>query len=186
MERSIWEITTFSGGVRPYQGDKSEQELIAEIGGAFEKSDLPAVFRLIDEQFGKSVFSLRSLFRDEQRRVLDTLLKTTNVDLEELNRQAFERTAPLMRFLMDLGLALPPLFKNLADAAINNQLRHEFENKELHPEAIMNLLETAKFWHVNLDKEGLAFALGRQSKIWPGSSMRNPGTWNHSGNCRTP
>ena len=167
-----------SGGVRPYQGSGSEQKLITEIGGAFERADLPAVFRLIDEEFGQSVFSLRSLFRDEQRRVLDIMLKTTNADLEELNQQAFERTAPLMRFLMYLGLALPTLFKNIADAAINSRLRHAFEQKQLNPEKIMDLLETAKFWHVDLDKEGLAFVLGKTIEDLAKESHDRPGDLN--------
>lgn len=164
-----------TGGVRPYQGNGSEQKLIAEIGGAFERSDLPAVFRMIDEQFGKSVFSLRSLFRDEQRRVLDILLKNTNADLEELNLQAFERTAPLMHFLMDLGLALPPLFKHLADAALNSQLRHALEKTELDPEKIRDLLHQGGFWQVDLDKEGLAFVLGRTIQKLAAESHDRPG-----------
>lgn len=164
-----------SGGVRPYQGNGSEQKLIADIGGAFERADLPAVFRLIDENFGKSVFSLRSLFRDEQRRVLDVLLKTTNSDLEELNRQAFERTAPLMRFLMDLGLSLPPLFRNTANGVINAQLRHALDETDLQQEKIMDLLNTATFWQVDLDKEGLAFVLGKTIEKLAKASHDQPG-----------
>jgi hypothetical protein len=130
---------------------------------------------MIDEQFGQSLFSLRSLFRDEQKRVLDILLKSTNADLEELNLQAFERTAPLMRFLMDLGLALPSLFKHLADAAINSQLKHALAVPELHAEVIKTLLESAQFWHIDLDKEGLAFVLGGTIESLARESHEKPG-----------
>jgi alpha-amylase/alpha-mannosidase (GH57 family) len=150
---------SISGGVGEYANEEAGQKMIAEMSAAFERMDMPGVFRMIDEYFGQSVFSLKSLFRDEQRRVIDIILKTTNADLEQLNRQAFERTAPLMRFLMDLGLSLPPLFKHLADGAINAQMRHAFEAKELNREMIMDILDKAKFWTVDLDTEGLAYVL---------------------------
>jgi alpha-amylase/alpha-mannosidase (GH57 family) len=147
------------GGVREYTGSYSEQQTVKQMIDSFEKADLPAVFRLMDEYFGQSVFSLKSLFRDEQRRVLDIILKSTNADLEELNRQAFDRTAPLMRFLMDLGLALPPYFKNIATTVLNSQLRSAFQEEQPKANSILRLLETAEFWHVDLDKEGLEYAL---------------------------
>lgn len=148
-----------SGGVRPYRHDPSEAGMVADLADAFERADLPGVFRLIDKYFGKSLFSLRSLFKDEQRRVLEIILKATNADLEELNRQSFERTAPLMKFLMYLGLQLPPLFKGIANAVINSQLRRAFDTTELNEELISELLESARFWHIDLDSEGLAFTL---------------------------
>lgn len=169
-----------SGGVRECQCDGpqdpgSREKLVGELGSAFERADLPGVFRLIDDFFGHSVFSLRSLFRDEQRQVLDVLLKATTTDLEELNRQAFERTAPLMRFLMHLGLALPPLFKNIADTVINSELRRAFESRELNPETVMNLLETATFWRIDLDREGLSFVLRQTIQEIAGESHKHPG-----------
>jgi alpha-amylase/alpha-mannosidase (GH57 family) len=164
-----------SGGVRPYRKDGSEKKMINELTGAFEKSDLPGVFRFIDEYFGESQFSLRSLFRDEQRRALDIILKNTNADLEELNRQSFERTAPLMQFLMHLGLALPPLFKNIANAVINCQLRRAFETTELNDATIADLLETAKFWSIDLDKEGLAYTLRETIERLAQQSHAQPG-----------
>lgn len=163
-----------SGGVRPYRENGAGRDIIAEMGEAFEKSDLPGLFRLADEHFGQSVFSLRSLFRDEQRRVLDILLKSMNADLEEMNRLAFERTAPLMRFLMDLGLSLPPVFKSIADSVINSQLRGAFDTTALNEGHIRQLLETARFWHVDLDREGLAFVLGKTVEAIASVSHERP------------
>jgi hypothetical protein len=150
-----------SGGVRTFEPGREGIHRIEEIRNAFEKADLPGVYKLIEECFGKSTFSLRSLFRDEQRRVLDVILKAANADLEELNRQAFERTAPLMRFLMYLGLSLPPLFRNTATAVINAQLQNAFKTKDLDQDRILDELDTAKFWGIDLDAEGLAFVFSK-------------------------
>ena len=164
-----------SGGVRDCKGDHPAQEAFREIIHAFEKGDLPTVFRIIDDDFGQSAFSLGSLFKDEQRRVLDILLKAAKADLEEANRQTFERTAPLMRYLMNLGLTLPPSFRNIAAAVVNSQLLHAFQAERLNPDQIEELLEAAKLWQVELDKEGLEYALREKIETLAQKSRDNPG-----------
>ena len=147
-----------NGGVREWINDRPEQAAIHQMSAAFERADLPSVFRFIDEYFGRSVFSLKSLFRDEQCRVLDIILESTHAELNELNRQAFERTAPLMRFLIDFGLPLPPNFLNIATTVINSQLLYAFQAEEINTDHVLDLVEAAKFWRVNLDTEGLEFS----------------------------
>jgi alpha-amylase/alpha-mannosidase (GH57 family) len=164
-----------SGGVKECSGDRSGQETINEIIGAFEKDDLPSVMRIIDAYFGQSTFSLNSLFKDEQRRVLDIILKAANSDLEELNLQAYERTAPLMRFLMNLGLAVPPPFRNIATAVINSQLLHDLQSDELNVSHVENLFEAAAFWQVNLDKQGLEYAFRETIEKLAQKARSNPG-----------
>jgi alpha-amylase/alpha-mannosidase (GH57 family) len=148
-----------SGGVRECKSANSEEEIINEMPGAFERADLSEVFRLIDRFFGQSVFSLKSLFKDEQRRVLDIILKSAHAELEELNRQGFERMAPLMSYLMNLGMTLPAYFKNIAASVINADLQRAFEEREFNADHAKILLESAAFWHVDLESDGLEYAL---------------------------
>lgn len=145
----------FRGGVRESSGKNPDPKMAAELTAAFEKADLPSVFRIMDEQFGPNVFSLKSLVRDEQRRILDMLLKSANEDLEELNRQTYERLSPLMRFIMELKLAIPAHFTNIAAAALHAQLAHEFLAEPLHAERIDDLFKSADSWHIPLNKEEL-------------------------------
>jgi hypothetical protein len=113
----------------------------------------------MDDCFGANVFSLKSLVRDEQRRILDILLKSANADLEELNRQMYERLAPLMRFIMELKLAIPEHFLNIAAAVLHSQLMHEFRSSIFHTEHIEDLLKSAESWHIPLNIEELELTL---------------------------
>jgi alpha-amylase/alpha-mannosidase (GH57 family) len=164
-----------SAGVRDCQADHPAKEILHEMAGAFEKADGAAVLRLIDGCFGQPVFSLKSLCRDEQQKVLDTILKSVNADLEELERQAFERTAPLMRFWLDLGLELPAHFRNIAAASINAQLLRALGAEALDADRALGLIEAAGFWHVDLDREGLELALRGTIEKLAGLSRDNPG-----------
>jgi len=149
----------FRGGVRDTSGKSPDLKMTADLTSAFEKADLPSVFRIMDDCFGANVFSLKSLVRDEQRRILDILLKSANVDLEELNRQMYERLAPLMRFIMELKLAVPEHFINIATAVLHSQLMHEFRSSIFHIEDIKDLLKSAESWHIPLNKEELELTL---------------------------
>jgi hypothetical protein len=64
-------------GVRAYAGDEAYKALVDEITEPFTRADFPEILRYIDKHFGRSTYSLRSLFRDEQRRVLNLILEST-------------------------------------------------------------------------------------------------------------
>src|SRR6202020_1988651 len=57
-----------TGGVREFHDEAQFQQLRAKLTETFATADIAGVIRILDEQFTKHTFSLRSLFRDEQRR----------------------------------------------------------------------------------------------------------------------
>jgi alpha-amylase/alpha-mannosidase (GH57 family) len=156
----------FRGGVRESSGRSPDSKMTADLIGAFEKNDLPSVFRIMDECFGSNAFSLKSLVRDEQRRILDMLLKSAASDLEELNRQTYERLAPMMRSRLELKLAIPAHFINIAAAVLHSQLTNEFQSRPLHDDRIEDLITSAESWHIPLNKEELELTLRKNLGKW--------------------
>jgi hypothetical protein len=148
----------FSAGVRPFQGDDAYAALNEETRLAFSRADLPEVLRLLDYHFGDLRYSLRSLFRDEQRKVLTAVLTSTMSEMEAPYRQIFEHHAPLMRFLMDVGFPMPPSFKAAAQLVINSRLRQALENGPAGGEEVQDIISDAQDWAVELDSVGLAYA----------------------------
>jgi alpha-amylase/alpha-mannosidase (GH57 family) len=163
------------GGVR----ESSEKDLTLNIAdtlnSALEKADLPSVSRLIDEYFGHSVFSLESLLRDEQQRILDISYGSAHADLEKLSQKTYELIAPLMRFLTELKLSLPAHFQNLAAAALKTRLIYELQSKTLNEDSIADLFKTAASWSVVIDKEELEAALRETIEGLAHESLRQPG-----------
>jgi hypothetical protein len=143
-------------GARECPEDDCAPQGISAMKDALERADSPLVLRLMRETFGQSTFALGSLFRDAQRQVLETILKSTYADIEEDIRQ---RAVPLVKDLMPLGAALPPHFRSIAAAALHSQLLRAFEAEDLDAEEAADLVEIAEFWHIALDKEGLEDAL---------------------------
>jgi alpha-amylase/alpha-mannosidase (GH57 family) len=146
------------GGVRAVTTDADYEKLIAEATAAFSRADIPEVIRAFDRGFGVDTYSLKSLFRDEQRSILSHILISTLDEAEAAYRQLYEHHAPLMRFLSDLKTPLPKAFRTTAEYALNSHLRRAFSD-ELDIGRIHSLLEEARLGGVELDATTLEFTL---------------------------
>ena len=118
------------GGVRHFQGEAEYDKLLKESTEAFSRADIPQVIRAFDRGFGQETYSLRSLFRDEQRNILKQILTSTLDEAEAVYRQLYEDHVPLMRFLNDLKTPLPKALQTTAEYALNSHLRHAFAQPE--------------------------------------------------------
>jgi alpha-amylase/alpha-mannosidase (GH57 family) len=148
-----------SGGVREFQGGDAYQALAREISGTFARADLPEVLRLLDRSFGKNIFSLRSLFRDDRGRILNQILKSSLAEAEAAYGQVYERNVPLMRFLLDMGIPLPKSFHAAAEVSLNLSLRDALADDAPPLERVQALLDEAKGLKITLDEVSLGFAL---------------------------
>ncbi len=146
-----------TAGVRRFEGPESYGQMVAEASEDFSRAELPEVIRLLDRHFGELTYSLKSLFKDEQRKVLDVILQSALAEAEASYGQIFEHHAQLMRFLRDTGTPLPSSFLTAAQLVINGNLRRTLEDEAVDPERVRSLLEEAGFWVVDLDSVALAF-----------------------------
>lgn len=146
-------------GVRKFQGEEAYQAIIQELSTAFSTANFPEIIRQFDKGFGESTYSLRSLFRDEQRKVTRLVLGQSLAQARSTIVRLYEDHLPSMRFLADMGDPLPRAFRTEADFVINTDLRWAFEDDEPNTELIKGLLSDAALFRVNLDTPGLAFRL---------------------------
>lgn len=133
-----------TGGVRPVESAESYDNMLAEVRGAYERADFPETIRLIDRHFGQTSYSLNSLFKDEQRRILNEILVSTREDLESRFRLIAERYAPLMKFLQSTGAPLPPGLDTVTDFVLQNDIRRQIEAEPLDLERLEALIQEAK------------------------------------------
>lgn len=148
-----------TGGIRHFQNELEYQTFIKELVLAFEKSDLAAFFRTIDQYFGLDTYSLKALFQDEQRQILNIVLESTVHEAVEVYKHIYEHHAPLMHFLSDLSMPLPKPFYNAADFTLNTNLREAFEENELNFDQIKSIFDEVKRLKVTIDQDGISFGI---------------------------
>jgi alpha-amylase/alpha-mannosidase (GH57 family) len=151
-------------GVQADKDEDSHRALLGAAGEAFDRGDLPEVLRILDSHYEGTAYTLRSLFRDEQRKVIGRVVASALQDAEAGLQVIYERHAPMLRFLGDLSFPAPRALRAAAEFVVNNSLRRELERDALDLEKIDFLLESARREHVALDGQVLGFALAGTMK----------------------
>jgi alpha-amylase/alpha-mannosidase (GH57 family) len=149
----------FSGGVSAYRSEGEYETMERDLSSAFLRGDFPEVIRSFDQNFGGTSYSLKSLFRDEQRKILNLVIEENLAEAETVYAQLYENHAPLIRFLMSLNMPLPRAFQAAATVALNGQLRRAMAAEPLDLDHLRNLLEEAQVSKIELDAETLGFTL---------------------------
>ena len=110
------------------------------------------------------VYSLTSLFADEQRRILQTILNQTIGEMEDALRKIYEDHASLLHFLTESGMNPPPALALAAGFALNVGLRRALEAEPFDPQEVAGLLGRAATDRVTLDAPLLSFAAAESMK----------------------
>lgn len=140
-------------------GETKMREITESAGNLFMQGDFAALIRLLDEELACCTFSLNSLFRSERQKVIRFILSETLSEAERSLREIYERNAPLMRFLADIRMQAPPVFRLASEYVIHAELEDAFRQEPLDPGAISRLLEECRKERIDLKPDGLAIAL---------------------------
>jgi alpha-amylase/alpha-mannosidase (GH57 family) len=146
-------------GTGEYQGAQKYEALVKNISAAFAGADFPKTILLMGQYFGTSTYSLTSLFADERRKVLDTIMEPTLREAEAAYSSIYEHHAPLIRFLNGSGTPRPKVLSVAADLCLNAKLRRVFQGDGLDPQVVRPLLEEARLAGAVLDEVALGLLL---------------------------
>jgi hypothetical protein len=129
---------------------------------------------LIDQVYGKNIFSLRMLFRDEQRKITNLILNESLNSAAAVYRAVFESQAPLIRFLNGLEIPVPNALKSAAEIALNSQLQQYLERPDLDTDSIQGILREAAASKIALDSTTLEFKTRKRLEKEASDFAANP------------
>jgi alpha-amylase/alpha-mannosidase (GH57 family) len=131
---------------------------------AVKLGNLPEVVRLIDGYFGGSPYSLVSLFRDDQRRILRMILQSTLGGVERSLAVIYEEHASLLHFLSTAGLPKPPILAMAAGFSVNAGLHRALESDPVDLARVHSLIVLAKDDGLSLDQHDLGYLIDQSMK----------------------
>jgi len=148
--------------------------MAAELTPLFTGADFAETIRALDRHFRGSFCTLKSLFRDDQGKLLGRILRATLEEAEALDRRLYEHHAPPLKFLKDTASPPPKALSTAAEFILNASLHRALENEELDLGRIEQLLREARLEDVSLDERTLAYAFGQRLEVWPIDSAPTP------------
>ncbi len=159
-----------NGGVRTFDSMENHVEMAASMKAAFDKGDVPGVIRLIDRYFDGQTFSVWHLFKDEQRRILDELLRVTYENIDASYRSIYENNHTIMNFFRWLQIPVPRPLLLAAEHIINMDLMRVFED-DVDIERLGSLIREAERWSVEVDSDTIGFV----ASTWVNTVMEGLG-----------
>ncbi len=142
-------------GVRPHAGDEEYARLKEEFFTAFEHGDLAQTVRLLEKHFQEQLYSLRDLFKDQQKEAIDVVLTQTLKAIESQFGDIYKQHYPIMCYLSNLRISFPSLFRHIAEYVQNSQIKRALIQPEISIDMIRDHVEEAREWDIKLDKYGI-------------------------------
>ncbi len=140
------------------------EQFVVDAKDAVRRADFPEVVRCFDRHFGSKTYSLRSLFRDEQKRIVDILLTATEQEVESTLAAIYDNQSSLLRFLSQSGLPRPKALTLAATFAINAGLRRAVESEPIDVIQVRAWLSAAAADQIELDKPLLSYIVDQRMK----------------------
>jgi Domain of unknown function (DUF3536) len=148
-------------GVHDSQSEERYQQLVLELNEPFSRTDLPEVIRILDRAFEGMTYSLKSLFRDEQYRILGIILESELAIVEAAYGQIFDDRSSLMHYIIGLDVPLPARFHKAAEFTLNARLRRLLDADHPDAERVASLLNEVRTLNVPLDSKDLEYAFSK-------------------------
>ena len=149
------------GGVRAADTATSSGEK-SKLREFFSSSDTASIIRELDASFNKRTFSLKSLFKDEQRKITKQLLDESTKSVAATYRSIYQTNAPLIRFLHGLGLPIPPSLRSAAQVALNSEIEQALERDDPDIHRIQGFFREVADTQVEFDATTLEFVMRKR------------------------
>jgi hypothetical protein len=161
-------------GVRQFGSQTAFRTATEAVSSCFLNADFHETVRCLDQYFLGSTYSLKSLFRDEENRILGLILDSVFLDAENVYRQLYENHAPLMRFFKNSALPPPKTLQMAAEFVLNTDLHEALEKKDFDPGRIESLFKEAREEGIGLDTITLEYAIRKNLERMAKALLEDP------------
>lgn len=159
----IFALMQYSGGdfhcaIKEYSDEAEFNKIKTELIKTYLMNTLTEIIRALDEYFGKEYFTLKDIFIEERRKILQILLKGKLEKFAQTYQEMYDDGKGAIYNLQGLGLKIPDEFKISAGYALshkfNDIVAHSggFLESDLIQQA-MDINFEAKKMDVTLDKK---------------------------------
>ena len=152
--------------VKPFDPSRTEEykDFVEKARSAVIGADFPALIRLFDQLFRSKTYTIQSLFRDEQRRIVKLILASTIAEVESSLIAIYEDHASLLHFLGKTGVPKPPALSMAATFAVNVKLRRALESDPIDALQVRAYRGLASGDKIEVDRSTLSFISDQKMK----------------------
>ncbi len=158
----VFALMQYSGGdfhcaIKEYSSAEEFNELKTSLIKTFMLNPLTEVIRALDERFGKEYFTLKDIFIEERKKILQILLKDQLQKFANTYKEMYDQGKGSIYHMQNLGLEIPNEFKISAAYALSNRYNDLLANSDGFVEdtviqQIIDINLEAKKMNIEVDK----------------------------------
>ncbi len=159
----IFALVQYPGGdfhcaIKEYSDEIEFGKIKSELTKIFMLNPLTEIIRALDEVFGKEYFTLKDIFIEERRKILQILLKDKMTKFSQTYQELYDSGKDSIYHLQSLGLSIPDEFRISAGYALSKKFNDLIIDAEGYPDhetlqQAMDINYEAKRIGITLDKK---------------------------------
>ena len=179
----MFALIQYSGGdfhcaIKEYSDDLEFNRIKNNLIKIFMMNPLTEIIRSMDEIFGKEYFTLKDIFIEERRKVLQILLKGKLEKFSQIYQNMYDEGKGSIYHLQGLGLKIPDEFKISAQYALS----HKFNDIVIHSGGFVeeDLIQQAKDINYEAQKIGIKLDKSKSNNLFSRKILQNINRLVHS------
>lgn len=122
----MFALVQYSGGdfhcaIKEFSDESEYLNIQKELFRIFMLNPLTEIIRALDEYFGREYFTLKDIFIEERRKILQTMLQGKMQKFAETYQEIFTESKSSIYHMQSLGLSIPDEFKISAGYTLSRQ-----------------------------------------------------------------
>lgn len=179
----IFALMQYSGGdfhcaIKEYSDDFEFNKIKTNLIKTFLMNPLTEIIRAMDECFGKEYFTLKDIFIEERRKILQILLKGKLEKFSQTYQVMYDEGKGSIYHLQGLGLKIPDEFKISAAYALS----HKFNDIVVHSDGFLDDELIQQAMDINYEAKKIDIQLDKtpSNKIFSKKILQNINRLVHS------
>ncbi|MBN2468854.1 MAG: DUF3536 domain-containing protein [Deltaproteobacteria bacterium] len=142
-------------GVKESPAVLNYQEIILRLQNSLSHGEATEPEHVLQECFDGSVYSFKSLYRDDQKRILGFIVDAVLSGPDGLHSRLQETCIPLAQHYSSLNLSLPLALKPGLKCVLENQLRQTLRDETFEVQRVHAVFEQAALMKISFDRDFL-------------------------------
>lgn len=159
--------------VRYHKDDAAYDRMEKEISDCFERGDTFEIVKLFEKYFEDSSYTLRNLFKDKQRKLINQIIESSFSELEVMFRQFYDNYSSMFGFLSDLSMPVKE-FKTITEYILTIELKNKIMEEKINNAEFHQVLDKAKRLKVEINKAEIEYLLQHQLEKYAKKLQKKP------------
>ncbi len=132
--------------------DKALFETIKnEILASFNRGEINETILLMPKYFENNTYSLKDVFKDDQIRILNSIVQEAVKKATELNEIVYRDNSALLHFMNEIKIPTPNPFRTAAEIVLSAEIRQILASENINLERLGKIISDSKMFAIEFE-----------------------------------